>query len=33
VKYFAAPLLLLWAAQIMAGPAYVSDELILGVYA
>jgi hypothetical protein len=33
VKYFAAPLLVLWAAQIMAGPAYVSDELILGVYA
>jgi hypothetical protein len=33
VKKFAAPLLLLWAAQIMAAPAFVSDELILGVYA
>jgi hypothetical protein len=33
VKYFAAPLLLLWAAKIMGAPAFVSDELILGVYA
>jgi hypothetical protein len=33
VRYFAAPLLLLWAAKIMAAPAFVSDELILGVYA
>ena len=33
MKYFAAPLLLLGAAKIMAAPAFVSDELILGVYA
>jgi Bacterial SH3 domain len=33
VRYFAAPLLLLWAPKIMAAPAFVSDELILGVYA
>jgi hypothetical protein len=33
VKYFAAPLLVLWAAKVLAAPAYVSDELVLGVYA
>ena len=33
MKYFPAPLLLLWAAKIVAAPAFVSDELILGVYA
>jgi hypothetical protein len=33
VKYFAAPLWVLAAAKVMAAPAYVSDELVLGVYA
>ena len=33
MKYFAAPLWVLWAAKVMAAPAYVSDELVLGVYA
>jgi hypothetical protein len=33
VKYFAVPLLVLAAAKVMAAPAYVSDELVLGVYA
>jgi hypothetical protein len=33
VKYFAAPLWVLAAAKVMGAPAYVSDELVLGVYA
>ncbi len=33
MKYFTAPLWVLAAAKVMGAPAYVSDELVLGVYA